>query len=295
MTSYFLSHPLNIFLGGSDQNGRIRNYFTHPIFLDMSHGLTRGVAADGTGADHQVAQIKDDAPPPALLDAVADRLLLDRHPQHPMVSRVAICGEINRDDRPRNFIEDTLVAVTKKVETSEGRRRGPGAEQATIGGIYIEMPSHFFCVLDSEPLLLQEALLELQRRLDPKRSGATAFEGIRKAHLVYYSDDVIQRAFGRFVAMDAPNTTGALPEGVALEDLIPQAVRKLLPLGTVTSARSDAAKQQQAAMPKTALVEKCLSCGLCLTLDEWAQVMGKVPEAIRSSEVLHPLEPQLKP
>jgi hypothetical protein len=252
-------------------------------------------------ADPQVAQIRDDAPLPSLLNVVAEKMLgNNRDARRPTIGRLVLIGEINRDDQPRTFLEEAAVAATKRVNAQDPTGKGSSiADPMNITGLYIEMPSHFFQIVESEPAHLFEYVQELHSRLIAKKT----FDGVRKIHVPYYVDDIIHRIINRWGVLDAPLPPGTLPETYQLESLVAQAVKSVLTMlsGTQTYSRSQmdsflsTAKTAHAgALPRSSLVEKLLASGMCLTLDEFVHVFCKPPQVIRSAELLHPMEPALK-
>lgn len=252
--------------------------------------------------DPQVVQIRDDAPLPSLLNVVAEKMLGNhRDPRRPTISRLVLIGEINRDDQPKTFLEEAAVAATKRVN-SQDPTNGKGstiADPMNITGLYFEMPTHFFQIVESEPAHLFEYVQELHNRLVAKKT----FDGVKKIHVPYYVDDVIHRIINRWGFVDASLPAGVLPEAYELESLVAQTVKAVLTMlsGTQTYSKSQmdsflstAKTAHASAIPRSSLVEKLLASGLCLSLDEFVQVFCKPPQVIRSAELLHPMEPALK-
>ena len=269
---------------------------------DSAAEMNASKASHTEAADPQVQQIHDDAPLPSLLNVVAEKMLGNhRDPRRPTISRLVLIGEINRDDQPRTFLEEAAIAATKRVNAQDptGGKGSSIADPMNITGVYIELPSHFFQIVESEPAHLFEYVQELHNRWVARKT----FDGVRKISVPYYVDDVIHRMMSRWGVIDAPLPPGTLPEGYQLENLVVQAVKGISTMlsGTQTYSKAQIESflatvktSNASAMPRTSLVEKLLSSGLCLTLDEFVQVFCKPPQVTRAAELLHPVEPPLK-
>eukprot|EP00672_Neobodo_designis_P021491 CAMPEP_0174851892 /NCGR_PEP_ID=MMETSP1114-20130205/24422_1 /TAXON_ID=312471 /ORGANISM="Neobodo designis, Strain CCAP 1951/1" /LENGTH=272 /DNA_ID=CAMNT_0016086459 /DNA_START=32 /DNA_END=847 /DNA_ORIENTATION=- len=241
----------------------------------------------------------------SLRDVVVEEMLRGRHPQRPIVSRIVFVGEIvAREESPKSCFEGLVEDVrqaTNAADPLHGRLDPESDETVTITGALVEHPSHFLLFAESEPAHLMNLAVTLQKRIAQHKK----FDGIRNVHIAFYTDDIGIRAYKQFVTIDAPQNQGSINKERRMEDLVVEALHGLLDLAT--SAKNPSMKPQQVRdyfanvktthpqnIPKAALVETCLSCGLFLTLDEYVQVFANVPAVVRPSEVVHPVEPPLK-
>lgn len=148
---------------------------------------TRGGTREET--DKQVAKIRNDPRLLSLCDLVTEELLAGRHPERPILTRLAIVGEIAQRGEPvRNVIESVLGIVTKRVNSEDPAgglvrttivQQSPAKEDRappvttttvqtsfmSISGVCIEYATRFFAVFESEPLHLVEVIKELRGRI----------------------------------------------------------------------------------------------------------------------------------
>jgi hypothetical protein len=254
-------------------------------------------------SDAQVQVIAHDAPLPTLCDVVCESLLEGRDPVRPTISRLVIVGELpSKDDPPRVFFDDCLQTVTKRVNASDPTA-GKGssiADPMNISGVFVELPSHFFQILESEPAHLLAYTQELHTRAVQKK-----FEGVSKVHIILYTDDIVHRSSNKMYYLELPpsaSSGGQLQEDYVMENVIVEQVHKVLQLlqnahgqtkQPVDNFLSNAKTTQGALFPKIFFVEKCISCGFCLTLDEYVHVFAEPPNVVRAGEVLQPVEQPL--
>ncbi|CUG88573.1 Hypothetical protein, putative [Bodo saltans] len=253
--------------------------------------------------DAQVQVIAHDAPLPTLCDVVCESLLEGRDPVRPTISRLVIVGELpSKDDPPRVFFDDCLQTATKRVNASDPTA-GKGssiADPMNISGVFVELPSHFFQVLESEPAHLLAYTQELHARAVQKK-----FEGVNKVHIILYTDDIVHRSSNKMYYLELPPSAasgGQLQEDYVMEHVIVEQVHKVLQLlqnahsqtkQPIDNFLSNAKTTQGALFPKIYFVEKCISCGFCLTLDEYVHVFAEPPNVVRAGEVLQPVEQPL--
>ena len=175
------------------------------------HSTTRGGTSGGPReeTDAQVAQIRNDPRPPSLCDVAIEELMEGRHPERPIVSRIAIVGEIAVREEPlRNTLESLIGIATRRVnaeDPSGGLLRtrvatapaasaegasptgaAPAAsapattvQTSTVGitGVCVEYQRCFAAVFESEPAHLMELMRCLKGRLvDPAAAQAAAAE-----------------------------------------------------------------------------------------------------------------------
>jgi hypothetical protein len=255
--------------------------------------------------DPQVSQILQDPPLPSLLDTVCKEMLTGRHPDRPILSRMAIVGEISsKEEVPRNFFDDVINNTVQAVNALDPTN-GKSATGEVVGvtGMYIEMTNHFFQLLESEPAHLLAFLVELHQRIQVRKT----YEAIRNVQVVFYTDDVVTRSCPKWCVIDGSGMTGAqVEEGrdpPPLEEVIVDVVHGLMQLGglimsqgkmQIDSFLSTTAKKEHGKLiPKSDFVERCLNSGLCLTLDEYVSVFSGVPKSQRQSETVQPVEPPL--
>jgi hypothetical protein len=242
---------------------------------------------------------------PTLRDVIVDELLAARNPDRPLVSRMAFAGEIVSKDEPlKQFFEELVSTAQKATNEADplGGRMHPDSEPydvVFIGGIFVELQQHFVLLVESEPTHLLNLAVELHRRL----TGRKAFDGVRNAHVIFYSDDVVQRSFPRFFSVEAATSIGSINKTKKLEEHIVEAVHGLMTVGKLLEStgkvQADGLLKGLKAshpqhLPRSGLVEACLECGLLLTLDEYVQIYSEVPVVVRPSEVNYPIEPTLK-
>lgn len=259
-------------------------------------------------ADTQVAQIIQDPPLPTLLDAVCNEMLSGgRNRDRPIISRLAFVGEIaSKDEIPRTFFDEVINTAVQTVNSADATngKSTTGSEVVGVTGMYIEMTSHFFHMIESEPAHLLAVLNELHQRLYVRKS----YEGVRNIHIVYYSDDVVNRSCPKWCMIDG---SGLNPqqqqqdgsEPTPLEESIVEALHGLMQLGALilsqgkmqidTFLSSTAKKDHSRLIPKHDIVERCISSGMCLTLEEYLTVFSGLPKVERQSEVVQPVEPPL--
>lgn len=256
----------------------------------------------GDSVDPQVQLISNDPPLPTLCDVVSSTLLEGRDEVRPTVSRLTIVGELpSKEDSPRAFFEDCMSTATKRVNAADPTN-GKGSSHAdpmNITGLFVELPGHFIHLAESEPQHLVEYMKELHSRVVAKKS-----EGVAKVHVVMYIDDVVKRTCNKSYFIDIPPsvTGGQLPEGFVLEHVIVDQTNHMLQLVQMAQTQSkvnvenflaSAKNQNSNLVPKTPFVEKCIACGLCLTLDEYVQLFAGTPNVVRANDVLHPVEEPL--
>lgn len=254
-------------------------------------------------ADAQVQVIAHDAALPTLCDVVCERLMDGRDPVRPTVSRLVLVGELpNKEDPPRVFFDDCLQTSTKRVNAVDptGGKGSSIADPMNISGLFVELPSHFVQMVESEPAHLLAYTQELHARVVQKR-----FEGVSKVHVILYTDDIVHRSASKMFFLELPPSAsggGQLPEDYVLEHLIVEHVHKMVQLlqaahsqtkQPVDNFLANAKTTQGALFPKIPFVEKCISCGLCLTLDEYVHVFAEAPNVVRANEILHPVEQPL--
>lgn len=268
-----------------------------------SHHSTHDLKSD-PHSDPQVKKAMEEQTPRTLCDVVCKEVLHGggRHPERPLVSRIAFVGEIvSKDDPPRNFFEEILNNAARVVNAQDptgGRINDSSNELVCVTGVYVEMQAHFFQLIESEP----EHLIQVMRELNGALNERHSYEGVRNLHIVYYSDDTMKRAFPKWVVLEAA-LSATLPRDRPLEDLIVEAVQGLVNLGgqLLTQGKmqmenflSTVRTTLPQFIPKSVLVERCMSSGLCLTLQEYVEVFGSLPDIARPSELVQPSEPPLK-
>lgn len=151
--------------------------------------------------DAQVAQIRNDPRPLSLCDVVTEELLVGRHPDRPILSRLGIVGEIaHRGPEPvRNALESVVGITTKRVNSEDPSggllrtkvvqtRVAPPTEEGgapttttsttvqtstvSITGVCVEYTGHFVAVFESEPQHLVELVRELRSRVTKTNKDA---------------------------------------------------------------------------------------------------------------------------
>eukprot|EP00744_Colponema_vietnamica_P018681 GILI01026368.1.p1 GENE.GILI01026368.1~~GILI01026368.1.p1 ORF type:complete len:339 (+),score=61.36 GILI01026368.1:63-1079(+) len=160
---------------------------------------TRGAREE---TDKQVAKIRNDPRLLSLCDVVTEELLAGRHPERPILTRLAIVGEIaTRTEPVRNVIESVVGIVTKRVNSEDPAgglvrttvvQQSPAKEEGappvstttvqtsfmSISGVCVEFATRFIAVFESEPLHLVELVKELRGRLaKPNVEAKTAPKG----------------------------------------------------------------------------------------------------------------------
>jgi hypothetical protein len=218
-------------------------------------------------------------PPPVLLDVVYDEMTSGdgRNPERPVLSRVALCGELivgaqlqQQQQQPlsgrgdvaannaitydnaRQFFEACAATACAAVNGRDplggklgglvGTLQAPltpslddtsGAASPTaplvdpmtgamhVTGAFVEMPQHFFLVLESEPAHIAETLAEVHRRLGggptttlplgptTVAAGTAApgaavpqYHGVRNVFVAYYADDIVARNIPQWCTID---------------------------------------------------------------------------------------------
>lgn len=273
---------------------------THANPNAASSSFRHGAASDAQ--DPQVQQISHDEPLPTLCDVVSSSLLEGRDPVRPTVSRMVLIGELpSKEDPPRVFFDDCIQTAVKRVNAADPTS-GKGSSHAdpmNIAGLFIELSGHFFHLVDSEPGHLLEYAKEIHHRVSQKKS-----DGVSKVHVILLVDDIVARCCTKHYYIEVPPsaTSGQLPETYQLDTLIVEQVHKVLQLLQLAQSQSklqvdnflaNAKNTQAALLPKTALIEKCISSQLCLTLEEYVQLFGGIPNVVRAAEILHPVEEPL--
>jgi hypothetical protein len=260
------------------------------------------VSPQAASPEAQMAALSG-APVATLRDVVVDEMLQNRQPERPIASRMVLAGEIvSKDDPPKQFFEDAIAAATSAVNAADplgGRISSHSAETITVSGCFVEMQSHFYLLLESEPAHLLAVAQELHERLNVKKS----FDGLKAVHVLQYADDVVSRAFPKWCALEAQlPPLGAAAAAKPLEEQIVDAGMGVMALGkqlaTLGRIQTEnflaGAKNTHAQLlPRASLVEACIASGLCLTLTEYTHVYADVPLIVRPAEVSHPSEPPL--
>lgn len=278
-------------------SGTHHNHDPHaPVSSALLHNIPHDIAQDP-----QVAEILTHQPFRSLLDAVTDEMLGNRrHPERPILSRIVLVGEIvSKDDPTRTFFDEVINTAVQAVNAQDPTGgKTSGGETVGVTGMYVEMTTHFFQMLESEPAHLLQVCKEVAQRVYARKS----FEGIKKIHVALYSDDIVSRSCPKWCALEA-NPMQALPENVPLEEMIVDATQGLMTIGQqlltqgkmqVDSMLANAKTTQAHLLPKPALVDKIMDSGLCLTLEEFLYVYGQPTVSVtRPSELVHPFEPPL--
>lgn len=238
-----------------------------------------------------------------LRDVVVDEMLRGRqHKLRPIVSQLALAGEIIAKDDPKALFEslvDDTRAASHSADPLNGKLDPESDETVLLAGAFVEMPNHFFAIFESEPQYLLNLAVELKKRLATDKR----YSGFRSVHVVFYTDDVGLRSFKQFSAFDGLTSAGAGNKTRRLEDQIVEVVHGMVALGRAAPATSMKTPQARDffanaksshTLPKPGFVDLCINCGLLLNLDEYCEVYANVPDVVRPSEVVYPVEPPLK-
>eukprot|EP00758_Cryptobia_borreli_P019942 Tbor_TRINITY_DN928_c0_g1::TRINITY_DN928_c0_g1_i1::g.21166::m.21166 len=227
----------------------------------------RGTVQEPQETDTQVAVIRYDPPLPNLCEVVVDEMLYGggRHPDRPILSRIAYVAEIaSHDQSIRDTLESINAVVSKRVngldptggmirnidlgDDAVGADKTPTVCTVNISGICVEFANHIICVAESEPAHLQHLMMELGKVVVPsaadKRVSISVepispqhhtsstevqynhrHKSLQNLYIIYSVDDIVAKTSNIWAHIDA-STIGSIHPVKELEKANEKGIEK---------------------------------------------------------------------